>query len=173
MMRIVSALMSLMLVMGGLAPALADLERTPDANILWVEDFEPFESAADSRAGWFGFEPVEVSAEQAGSVVRFREVSEYAGGSIQRILPLGGAEFRYLQVRVAAVEQPEHYLKAWLRLAEEGNPQLGRLEPGITTVDLGRFAFVGALEEMPLNLAVIGPDGRAPSGGVDVDWPRS
>ncbi len=171
-MRIISALMSIMLVLGSFAPVFADVEHTPDANSLWVEDFEPFESAADSRAGWFGFEPVEITAEQAGPAVRFREVSQYAGGSIQRILPLSGAEFRYLQVRVTAVEQPEHYLKAWLRLAEEGNPQLGRLEPGITTVDLGRFAFLETLEEMPLNLAVIGPDGRTPSGAVDVDWLR-
>lgn len=167
-------LLALVLVaaLTAIAPALGDVTKNPDPNTLWVEDFDPFEAAADSRAGWFAFEPEEISVEQAGSRVRFREVSEYAGGSIQRILPLGGAEYRYLQVRVTEVQNPLHYLKAWLRLSAEGNPQLGRMAPGINTVDLGRFAFLGTLAEMPLDLAVIGPPGRTPSGAVELDWVR-
>ena len=31
----------------------------PDPNTHWIEDFDPFEAAADSRAGWFAFEPEE------------------------------------------------------------------------------------------------------------------
>lgn len=154
------------------APVLSDVTMNPDPNTLWVEDFDPFEAAADSRAGWFAFEPAEISAEQVGSQVRFREVSEYAGGSIQRILPLGGAEYRYLQVRVTNVENPLHFFKAWLRLSGEGNPQLGRMVTGINTVDLGGFAFISTLTEMPLDLAVIGPSGKTPSGAVELDWVR-
>ncbi len=153
-------------------PVLADVTTAPDANTLWIEDFDPFESAADSRAGWFAFEPEEISAEQVDDRVRFREVSPYAGGSIQRILPLGAPEYRYLQVRVARVETPEHYFKAWLRLPAEGNPQLGRMGPGVNTVDLSRFPFFDTLDEIPLDLAVIGPSGRTPSGAVDVDFVR-
>ena len=155
-----------------IAPVLADITMNPDPNTLWVEDFDPFESATDSRAGWFAFEPAEIGAEQVGSRVQFREISEYAGGSIQRFLPLGGVEYRYLQVRVTSVENPLHYFKAWLRLSGEGNPQLGRMATGINTVDLGGFAFLGTLSEMPLNLAVIGPSGKTPSGAVELDWVR-
>ncbi len=170
-MRITGAITLVLMLLPGTA-VLGDVTHSPDANTLWVEDFDPFEAAPDSRAGWFAFEPAEVSAEQVGGLVRFREVSEFAGGSIQRILPLGGADYRYLQIRIAAVENPEHYFKAWLRLPAEGNPQLGRMGPGISTVDLGRFPFLAAMNEVPLDLAVIGPRGRLPSGAVDVDWVR-
>ncbi|MBD3291681.1 MAG: hypothetical protein GF393_02050, partial [Armatimonadia bacterium] len=49
---------------------------------------------------------------------------------------------------------------------------LGRMAPGINTVDLSGFDFIGRLEEAPLDLAVIGPRGKTPSGAVDVDWVR-
>ncbi len=158
--------------LAALSPALADVTMNPDPNTLWIEDFDPFEAAVDSRAGWFAFEPEEISVEQVGERVRFREVSEYAGGSIQRILPLSGLDYRYLQVRLTEVENPQHYFKAWLRLSGHGNPQLGRMAPGVNTVDLGVFPFLAELEEMPLNLAVIGPSGRTPSGAVELDWVR-
>lgn len=152
--------------------ARCDLTPNPDPGTLWIEDFDPFETNADSRGGWYAFEPEEISAEQAGSTVRFREVSEYAGGSIQRILPLGDAAYRYLQIRITKVENPSHYFKAWLRLPGHGHPQLGRVPRGLGTIDLSAFPFFGEIREMALNLAVIGPTGRTPSGGVEVDWVR-
>lgn len=154
------------------APVIADVTPNPDANTLWIEDFAPFESAADSRAGWFAFEPAEISAEQADDTVRFREISRYAGGSIQRILPLGNHEYGYLQIRITRVENPDHWFKAWLWLPAEGNPQLGRMDEGINTVNLGRIPCFDKIDEIPLDLAVIGPGGSTPSGAVDVDWVR-
>jgi len=171
-MRMAGGVTVVLAALMAMAPVLGDVTVNPDANTLWIEDFDPFESAADSRGGWFAFEPEEISAEQVGDRVRFREVSEFAGGSIQRILPLGDSEYRYLQIRIADVENPNHYFKAWLRLPAEGNPQLGRMGRGVSTVDLSRFPFFGALNEMPLDLAIIGPAGRTPSGAVDVDWVR-
>ncbi len=171
-MRMTGIIATVLAAMLGATFALADVTHNPDANTLWIEDFDPFESATDSRAGWFAFEPEEISAEQLDGLVRFREVSSYAGGSIQRILPLGAPDYRYLQIRVAQVESPEHYFKAWLRLPVEGNPQLGRMDAGINTVDLSRFPFSDTLDEIPLDLAVIGPSGRTPSGAVDVDFVR-
>ena len=170
-----SVMVAAMCLLAGLVAPLwarGDVVSNPDANTLWIEDFDPFESSADSRSGWFAFEPEEIRVEQVTGRVRLREVSEYAGGSIQRILPLAPPDYRYLQIRVTSVDNLSHYFKAWLRLPGRGYPQLGRLPVGVCTVDLGAFPFFAELREMPLDLAIIGPTGRTPSGAVEVDWVR-
>ena len=79
---ILRCLPALLLAAGVVQARLVD---SPDPNTLWLDGFDPIELADDSDRGWFNFDPDEISAEQVGERVRFREVSDAAGGSIDHV----------------------------------------------------------------------------------------
>jgi|GEM_PF-475092 len=149
----------------------ASLVMNPNPNTLWVEEFNTIELNDDRMTGWGNFDPDQVSVEQIDGKARLREVAPESWGVLQRYVPADcrpGSNYRYLQIRVAAIEDIKNGLS--LSNANTGGLGMGKMFTGVTTIDLAPQSFYGKQQNWALSLFVSGQLGTSPGGWLDVDW---